>query len=161
MPDLRDGRHDFDFLHGRWRVRNERLRARLAGADEWDTFEASNACRPLLGGIGNVDDFATDWRDGYRGLTLRLYDPRARRWSIRWANGIDGLLEPPVHGAFVDGVGTFFGDDTHDGRPVRVRFIWDGIGPESARWQQAFSADGGASWETNWIMRMTREGGTP
>lgn len=161
MPDLRDGRHDFDFLHGRWRVCNERLRTRLAGADEWEAFEAVNACRPLLGGIGNVDDFIADWRGGYRGMTLRLYDPRARCWSIRWANGFDGLLEPPVYGAFDDGVGTFFGDDTHEGRPVRVRFVWDGIGADTANWQQAFSADGGASWETNWIMRMARVGDAP
>jgi hypothetical protein len=161
MSDLRDGRHDFDFLHGLWRVRNERLRTRLTGSEDWDVFEAGNDCRPLLGGLGNVDEFSTAWRGGYRGLTLRLYDPRARRWSIRWANDEDGVLEPPVYGSFEHGVGTFYGDDTHDGRPVRVRFIWDGISPVTACWQQAFSVDGGATWETNWFMRMTREGATP
>lgn len=156
-----DGRRDFDFLHGRWRVHNRRLRTRLAGADDWETFKAGNVCTPLLGGLGNLDEFAAQWRGGYRGITLRLYDPRARRWSIRWANGEDGVLEPPVYGGFEHGVGTFFGEDTHAGRAARVRFVWDGISPTTACWQQAFSADGGRTWETNWIMRMAREAPAP
>lgn len=156
-----DPRHDFDFLHGRWHVRNERLRVRLAGAQDWEVFEAVNDCRPLLGGAGNVDAFDTGWSPdgrtgGYHGMTVRLYEPSRRRWSIRWASDRTGLLEPPVHGRFRDGVGTFFGDDVHAGRPVRVRFVWNGIGATTATWQQAFSADGGATWETNWLMRMTR-----
>lgn len=156
MPRPRDGRHDFDFLHGHWQVRNERLRVRLAGSADWETFDADNSCRPLPGGMGNLDEFMTRWRGGYRGLTLRLYDPRTRLWSIRWANSEDGVLEPPVYGGFDDGVGIFHGDDVHEGRPVRVRFIWDGISATTARWQQAFSVDGGATWETNWVMHMTR-----
>ena len=161
MDSARDGRRDFDFLHGRWSVRSERLRERLAGSRDWDIFEAGNECRPILDGMGNIDAFDSDWNasqrnGGYHGMTLRLYDPRERRWSIRWASNLGGVLEPPVFGHFEDGVGTFHGEDTHDGRPVQVRFVWDGISPSTANWQQAFSVDGGRSWETNWIMRMTR-----
>lgn len=151
-----DGRHDFDFYHGRWRVRNERLRERLRGSDEWETFEATQECRPILGGIGNLDDFATDWDDGFRGMTLRLFDLQTRQWSIYWAGNRSGVLEPPVVGRFDDGVGVFFGVDRHQDQPVRVRFLWSDITAHSAHWQQAFSTDGGGSWETNWHMYMTR-----
>lgn len=151
-----DGSHDFDFWFGRWRVANERLKERLVGSAEWEHFEATQECQPILGGIGNVDDFKTDWGGGFVGMTLRLFDRARREWSIYWASNRDGRLQPPVVGRFENGVGIFFGRDLHEGKPVRVRFLWSHDAPHSALWQQAFSADEGASWETNWIMRMTR-----
>src|SRR5262245_32255059 len=151
-----DGRHDFDFLHGRWRLRNERLRARLAGSDDWEVFAATQECRPVLGGLGNVDDFRTAWADGFEGMTLRLFQPATREWSLYWASNRDGVLEPPVTGRFVDGVGTFLGRGEHADRPVLVRFIWDRISANAAHWQQAFSVDDGATWETNWHMWLRR-----
>ena len=151
-----DGRHDFDFYHGHWHVRNERLRQRLAGSDDWETFEATQRCRPLLDGIGNLDDFVTEWSGGFRGMTLRLFDLQSRQWRIYWASSRSGVLEPPVMGRFENGVGTFLGNDTHEGRPVLVRFIWSDITADTAHWQQAFSTDEGVSWETNWHMWMTR-----
>ncbi|HEX7803600.1 MAG TPA: hypothetical protein VF471_12670 [Pseudoxanthomonas sp.] len=151
-----DGRHDFDFYYGYWKVRNERLKQRLAGSDDWETFEATQRCRPLLDGIGNQDDFVTEWGGGFRGMTLRLFDLQAKQWSIYWASNRSGVLEPPVTGRFENGVGTFHGRDTHEGRPVLARFIWSDIGADSAHWQQAFSTDEGVSWETNWHMWMTR-----
>lgn len=151
-----DGAHDFDFWFGRWHVANERLKERLVGSDEWEHFEATQECRPILGGIGNIDDFLTDWNGGFVGMTLRLFDVARREWSLYWAAGNDGVLQPPVSGHFENGVGTFLGRDVHRGRPVLVRFIWSHITGDSALWQQAFSSDEGRTWETNWIMRMTR-----
>jgi hypothetical protein len=151
-----DGRHDFDFYLGRWNVRNERLRERLVESNDWETFDATQTCAPILGGLGNIDDFRTDWGGGFLGMTLRLFDPKARKWSIYWASNRAGVLEPPVVGAFENGVGTFYGRDQHKGTPVLARFIWSDITRNSARWQQAFSTDEGQSWETNWVMHMTR-----
>lgn len=151
-----DGSRDFDFWFGRWHVANERLKERLVGSTEWERFEATQECRPILGGVGNLDDFQTDWDGGFTGMTLRLFDLARREWSLYWASHRDGVLQPPVVGRFEDGVGTFFGRDVHQGRPVRVRFLWSEITARSALWQQAFSADEGETWETNWIMRMTR-----
>lgn len=152
-----DGRHDFDFLHGRWQVRNVRLKQRLSGCTEWEDFIARTQCGPVLGGAGNLDEFATDWNGGYRGMTLRLYDPMQRQWSLYWANDGDGVLEPPVTGRFEQGVGTFLGRDRLRGREILVRFRWHEIQADSAHWEQAFSADRGHSWETNWHMYFSRE----
>ena len=152
-----EGRHDFDFLHGRWRVHNVRLRERLSGCEDWDEFEARVDCRPVLGDGGTQDQFHTDWQGDYRGMTLRLYDPRQRRWSLHWANRDDGVLEPAVTGRFHNGVGRFFGRDRLRGREVWVRFLWHDIQPDSAHWEQAFSADHGEHWETNWHMHFVRE----
>ena len=156
VSDEHDGRHDFDFYFGRWAIHNERLRERLVGSTDWEHFEAIQECRPILGGVGNIDDFVTDWGGGFVGMTLRLFNPATRTWSLYWASNRDGVLEPPVVGRFENGVGTFIGRDTHKGTPVLARFTWSHITPDSALWQQAFSTDDGASWETNWIMRMTR-----
>jgi len=152
----RDGSHDFDFQTGHWRIRNERLKKRLQGCTEWETFEATQEARLLPGGLGNIDDFVTDHWPGFVGMSLRLYNRRTRRWSIYWAsNQIDGL-EPPVVGAFENGVGVFEGRQELDGRPILVRFTWSNITRNGARWEQEFSPDDGKTWEKNWIMTMTR-----
>jgi hypothetical protein len=155
----RDGAHDFDFQAGRWRIHNRRLKERLQGCTEWETFEATQEARLLPGGLGDIDSFITDHWPGFAGMSLRLYNPRTRRWSIYWgSNRIDGL-EPPVVGAFdARGVGVFEGRQELDGRPILVRFTWSHITRDGARWEQAFSPDDGKTWETNWHMTMTRLG---
>lgn len=151
-----DGRHDFDFLHGRWRVQHRRLRRRLAGCTEWEAFEARATCAPQLGGLANLETHASDALGAF-GLALRLYAPATHRWSIHWANGSDATLEPPMVGGFDGDIGLFHGDDIHDGRPVRVRFTWTRHDADHAHWEQAFSADGGTTWETNWTMAFARD----
>jgi hypothetical protein len=147
--------HDFDFLVGTWDVHNRRLKARHVGSDEWDEFPARASMRLVLGGLGNVDeiDFPTK---GWSGATLRLFDPARRQWWIYWVNSRDGIMLPPVVGGFTGDRGDFFGDDTDDGRPIRVRYRWTRLVDGFARWEQAFSLDGEASWETNWVMEMRR-----
>jgi hypothetical protein len=154
-----NGSHDFDFWIGSWNVRNSRLKKRLAGSTEWETFDATTTATFLPGGIGNTDVFEADaWRPGFVGMTIRLFDPASQLWSIYWADNVRCRLEPPVVGAFRGGVGVFEGDDQHEGTPVRSRFTWTHPTPSTARWEQAFSADGGETWETNWIMDMARAG---
>jgi hypothetical protein len=148
---------DFDFWMGRWSCRNRRLRERLAGSDEWDEFESTVVARPILDGLGNEDEFRTDYGGGFVGMSFRFFDPVRERWSIYWADTRrSGELDPPVFGGFSGDTGLFEGDDTFDGRPIRVRFIWSGVTTPTPRWEQAFSEDGGATWETNWIMDFTR-----
>ena len=148
---------DFDFWMGRWNVRNRYVKKRLAGSHESDEFESTVTARPLLDGLGNEDEFRTDYRGGFVGMSFRFFDPETKQWWIYWADTRrSGRLDPPVVGAFDGDVGVFEGDDTFDGRPIRVRFIWSGVGTPSPRWEQAFSEDGGETWETNWIMDFTR-----
>jgi hypothetical protein len=152
---------DFDFWMGGWNVRNRLLRARLQGSDEWDEFASTVVARPILDGLGNEDEFRTSWNGGFVAMSFRFFDPGSRRWSIYWADARrSGLLDPPVIGGFAGGTGVFEGEDTFDGRPILVRFVWSGITTPAPRWEQSFSEDGGETWEPNWIMDFTRREGT-
>ncbi|MGN6690514.1 MAG: DUF1579 domain-containing protein [Sphingopyxis sp.] len=154
---MHDGKHDFAFQTGEWQVRHRKLRDRLAGCGDW--FEFGGICRgwELIGGAGNVDDHWLDDPNGaYSAATVRRTDPATGVWSIWWLDSRFPGLAPPLQGRFVDGIGTFFGKDEHDGRPIDIRFIWSDITGTTARWEQAFSADGGATWEVNWLMEFTR-----
>ncbi|WP_406120157.1 hypothetical protein [Streptomyces sp. NBC_00989] len=147
--------HDFDFFHGEWEVANRRLTDFLRPGSGWEEFEGTNRCRPLFDGAANVDEIDMPHL-GSKGLTLRLFDRETRLWSLNWSSSRSGKLFPPVTGRFEDGRGEFYGDDTHEGKDVRVRFVWSGVSATGARWEQAFSVDDGASWVTNWTMDFTR-----
>lgn len=146
--------HDFDFFVGTWNVAHRRLKARLAGSDEWDSFPGTTRCEQRLGGLVNVDENVFPTK-GFGGLTLRVFDPAQRRWSIWWVDSRVGVLTPPVVGGFTGDHGTFFGEDSHDGRKIDVWFRWTRLGGDAARWEQAFSLDG-RDWEWNWVMDFTR-----
>ncbi|GAB2892967.1 hypothetical protein GCM10027074_71340 [Streptomyces deserti] len=150
--------HDFDFFHGEWHVRNRRRTDFLDPDSAWEEFPATSRCWPLFDGAANIDEMDMPHL-GTKGLTLRLFDPVAEEWSLNWASSRTGTLFPPVVGRFENGRGEFHGDDTHDGKDVRVRFVWSGTTDTFARWEQAFSVDGGDTWLTNWIMEFTRPDG--
>ncbi len=149
---------DFDFYIGSWNVTHRRLNERLTGCIEWTTFPGSCVAQKILGGFGNMDDNVLELPAGtYRAVTLRSYDADLQTWSIWWLDSRSpGKLDVPVVGAFKAGIGTFYAEDTLAGQPVRVRFLWNASNAEAPRWEQAFSPDGGKSWETNWIMDFTR-----
>jgi hypothetical protein len=150
---------DFDFFMGAWRVRHRRLRSRLTGDDVWDEFDGVCETRKVLGGLGNMDDNWLDLPSGAcRAVTLRMWAPSRRQWSIWWLDSRTPDIGAPVRGCFEDGVGTFIGDDEVRGKPVLNRLRWYDIGPDRASWSQAMSPDGGATWEDNWFMQFTRTG---
>jgi hypothetical protein len=147
----------FDFLHGSWTVHNSVLRGRLQGSSEWVEWDATLDVVPILGGLGNVDRFrATRQGEYFEGVSVRLFDLVQERWSIYWADSRTGTFTPPVHGRFVGPRGVFYGDEVHEGAPVRVRWIWTYDGAATAAWEQAYSADDGATWEVNWRMSFAR-----
>ena len=153
-----DGRRDFDFLGGRWHVRNRRLVRRLEANNEWQEFAATNEMQSLLGGLCNLDTYDATFPNGsqIQGLTLRCFNPQTRKWSIYWNDSVQCELQPPVVGAFQADRGEFYGDDTFKGAAIRVRYVWLKLGPDSAQWEQAFSQDNGKNWETNWVMELRR-----
>jgi hypothetical protein len=149
--------NNFDFLVGTWTSTQRRRREVLAGCDEWYEFPATLRCWSVFGGRGNVDeaDFPTL---GFSGVTLRVYDPDTDLWSLYWVNSRTGLALPPNVGRFdSSGEGVFLCDDVYQGREIVCRYRWYDIAPDSARWEQAFSVDGGATWEVNWHMRWLRD----
>jgi len=153
------GLHDFDFLVGEWRVHSRRLKERLAASTDWEEFEGTITSRRLMDGWANVDDTVFHTPQGiYRGVAPRAYDPKSGQWAIWWIDGRNpfGALDPPVKGRFVKGVGTFYADDVLRGKPIKVRFTWSDITPTTARWEQAFSPDGGKTWETNRMQKLER-----
>jgi hypothetical protein len=149
---------DFDFFLGQWQVRHRRLKERLAGSTEWEEYSGTTSCHALLGGIANFNDSIVH-RAGstYRSLGLRAYDAATGAWTDWSLDGrnptrvtVDGV------GRFAGDVGTFFANDSFAGKPIRVRGTFTSLSPNSAQWEQAFSPDGGLSWETNYVMHYTR-----
>jgi hypothetical protein len=157
--DNLSGLHDFDFLVGHWQLHNRKLKERLADNHDWVEFDGTIHMRKLMDGWANVDDTLFNVPGAaYHGVGLRSYDPKTGQWAIWWLDGRDpfGALDPPVKGHFENGVGTFYADDTLRGKVIRVRFIWSHITPTTASWEQAYSPDGGKTWETNWMQDLRR-----
>jgi len=156
-PSEGSSKHDFDFYVGKWRIHNRRLKSRLSGCDEWSEFEAEQEMRLILHGMGNIDNFVTTF-DGepFEGMSLRLFDPATRLWSMYWTDTITGVLQPPTVGSFDGAIGKFYTRDTFEGRDIIVEFQWDKTDVDRPIWSQAFSADEGETWETNWYMHSRR-----
>ena len=149
--------HDFDFLVGRWTARNRYLKKRLAGSNDWIEFDGTLELWPILGGYGNVDDNVLKFpKRDVRAISLRTFNAETRLWSIWWIQASDATIDSPMHGGFRHGTGIFYGDNEIDGKPIKARFTWTPMTVNSARWVQAMSDDGGATWEDNWFMDFTR-----
>jgi hypothetical protein len=152
-----DGQRDFDFEIGTWNTQLKRRLKPLTGSTSWVEYEGTTVVKPLLGGRANTAELLVDGPAGrIEGVSLRLYNPQMRQWSLNYASVTDGVITPPVIGGFSGGRGTFYADDTLGDRPIRVRFVISDITANSAHFEQAFSADGGKTWEVNWIATDTR-----
>jgi hypothetical protein len=151
------GSRDFDFFMGTWTVQHRKLKARMVGSRDWETFSGETTCRPLMGGRANTNDSIT--RQGgrvSRGVGIRSFNAADGTWADWYLSEADPLrIDSPGIGRFEGNIGIFLSDDTFAGRPIKVRGIFTAIRPGLAQWEQAFSADG-RTWETNWIMRYTR-----
>jgi hypothetical protein len=155
---IQDGRADFDFLIGSWDGHQRRLRARLKGSTEWEEFSSTVTARKILGGLGNFDEVIMYRKSGpMRGATLRLFDVATQTWRIYWAaDNMPGILDVPMIGSFKDGRGVFHAQEIFEGKPIFSRYLWSVIDADHCRWEQAFSPDGGQTWETNWTLDFTR-----
>lgn len=161
ITSTHDGRHDFDFVFGKWRIANrKKVDLVVEGDTEWVEFDAEGEARPILGGIGNVDTYKAPnfpGRPGFEGFTLRLFEPETGLWRIWWASTIGGgALDEPVVGRFENGAGRFECDDVVQGVPLRVRYDWTIKSDDALLWEQSFSFDKGTTWDKNWIMESSR-----
>ncbi|MBO9545394.1 DUF1579 domain-containing protein [Caulobacter sp.] len=150
----------FDLRVGKWKATHRRLKERLVGDTRWETFTGEQVWWKTMNGQGNADDNLLRLPDGdYWGLTTRAYDPATGEWAIWWLDARKpGVMDTPVKGRFVNGVGTFYADDTLRGKPIKVRFTWSNITATGAHWEQAFSPDGGRTWEVNWYTDFEKIG---
>ncbi|HET9626038.1 MAG TPA: hypothetical protein VFP84_31975 [Kofleriaceae bacterium] len=157
-PELRDGQHDFDFELGKWKIQLKKLKAPLHHSNEWLEFSGTSTTRPLWNGKAQVEEFEVDSpvAGHLEGMTVRLYSPTSHQWSLNWANQKNGRFDTPTVGEAKDGRGEFYDQEMYEGRMIFVRFVWSNITPRSAHFEQAFSADGGKTWEVNWITDQTR-----
>jgi hypothetical protein len=156
----RDGSHDFDFLIGNWKAHVRRLPDRLVGSDTWIEYNGISNHKKLLDSNANFEEFEVDNPEKHlhiKAQTLRLYNPDTRQWSIYLLDLDKGVLSvPPVVGEFNGNRGEFYDQEQYKGRSILVRYVWLNISPKSARMEQAFSPDGGKTWETNWICELSR-----
>lgn len=149
--------HDFDFELGTWSTHLTLLPAPLTGSTEWVEGTGTSVVRPIWEGLANLVELTAELPFGQlHALSLRLFDPATEQWSLNVATARGGTMSPPLVGGFVDGMGEFTGREDMDGRPVLVRFLITPEGPDTIRFEQAFSTDDGATWETNWIAIDTR-----
>jgi len=152
----RDGQHDFDFEIGTWRTHLRRLLHPLTGSTTWVEYEGSTVVRKIWNGRANLVELKADGPAGhFEGLNLRLYDPQSHQWSLNFANSNGGGMSQPTVGEFKNGRGEFLDQETLNGRAILVRFVISDITPDSCRFEQAFSSDGGKTWELNWIATDT------
>ena len=153
-PALPDGAHDFDFEFGDWTARIARRVKPLTGSNEWVEYQGSSVVRPWWDVAANIGELKVSGTAGtIEGMSVRLYDPAARQWRIHWASRSDGQLGAPMIGGFTGDRGEFYNQEMLGNRSIYVRFIFSGVSPGTRKFriEQAFSADGGKSWETNWI----------
>lgn len=150
--------NDFDFELGEWQVSHRRLRERLVGCTDWQSFTGTADVRPILGGYGNIEDNRIEFPEGgYRAIALRSFDAASGTWAIWWLDArFPHQLDTPVTGRFEGDTGTFLARDSLRGLPILVRFRWIRGNRDQPRWEQAFSPDDGATWETNWEMQFRR-----
>jgi hypothetical protein len=151
------GQHAFDWEIGTWKTEVRLLAKPLSGSHEWVNYRGTSVVRKFLDGRANLVELRVEGPAGrIEGVSLRLYNPQTQQWSLNYANARNGALTRPVHGGFTNGRGEFYGQEDLDGRAVLVRFVISDVSTDSARFEQAYSADGGHSWETNWVAVDTR-----
>ena len=156
-PTERDGQHDFDFEVGTWKSHLSRLLHPLTGSTTWAEYEGTSVVRKVWNGRAYLVEFEVDGPAGHiEGLSLRLYNPQSHQWSLNYANNNGGTPWQPTIGEFKNGRGEFFDEEPFNGRAILVRFVISDITPDSCRFEQSFSDDGGKTWEVNWITTDTR-----
>lgn len=153
----RDPQHDFDFEIGTWKTHVRRLLHPLTGTNEWTEYDGVSVVRKVWDGRANLLELTMDGAKGhFQGLSLRLYNPQSHQWSLNFSNAMAGTISTPTVGEFKNGRGEFYDQETLNERAILVRFVISDITADSARFEQSFSADGGKTWEVNWIATDTR-----
>jgi len=157
-PSTTSSSKDFDFLEGKWKVQNRKLKTRLSNSNNWEEFKSTLHMKRALNGMGNVENyFATFDGKPFEGMAIRLFNPNTKLWIVYWMDTGSIIMDPhPVTGSFENGVGKFYAKDSFNGKPIIVLYQWDARNMEQPIWSQAFSDDNGKTWEWNWEMKLSK-----
>ncbi len=157
QPSATSSATDFDFLEGKWKVHNRKLKVRLNNSNEWDEFDSELHMRKTLAGAGNIENYYAVF-DGkpFEGMAIRLFNTTTKLWTIYWIDGNGATMdEHPVTGSFENSLGKFYARDVFNEKEIVVLYQWDTTDPAHPKWSQAFSTDNGKTWEWNWEMILT------
>jgi hypothetical protein len=157
---LADGQHDFDFELGNWKAHVRRLGHRLSGGHDWEDFNGTVVTKPFMDGKGNLSEMNVEGALSHRHIQIiavRLYDQTSHQWRIYGADSKSGVFDPPQIGRFEGAHGEFYASDFYEGRAIYIRYVWQKVSPNATHFEQAFSGDGGKTWEVNWIYDGTRQ----
>ena len=154
---VRDGQHDFDFNLGTWKIHVERLIKPLTGSKTWVTLEGTKMVQKIWDGRAQIEQVEADGPNSHiENMGLMLYNPNSGQWSVSFASSSEGVLGSPMFGELKNGRGEFFSPDTYNGRTIMVRLTWSDITPTTNHLEQSFSENGGATWEPNLKVTITR-----
>lgn len=157
QPSITSSKDDFNFYQGKWQLLNKKLKNRLSNCNEWVEFTSTQEMYKVLNGLGNIDNYLASFEgNSFEGMSVRLFNPQTRLWSIYWADSNEGVLQPPVQGSFDHDIAHFFAIDFFNDQLILVVFRWDIRDKENPIWSQAFSADKGETWEWNWFMYFSK-----
>jgi hypothetical protein len=152
----KSSQNDFDFLEGKWKVHNRKLKTRLNNCDEWDEFESELHMRKTL--MGNIENYYPTFDSKpFEGTAMRLFNPKLKLWTIFWIDNTNPTMdENPVTGSFENGLGKFYAKDVFNDKSIVILYQWDTSNFQQPKWSQAFSEDEGKTWEWNWEMLLTK-----
>lgn len=144
---------DFDFLAGEWKIHHKRLKD--GTTDLWEESDSGATVHRVLDGMGSIEELRAP-SGKFMGMGVRVWRPDEKMWADHWTGVYNGVVNAPQMGQFIDGEGVFVSEETVEGTAWQYRGVWDKITPNSSRWHQSSSKDGGKTWQWNWYMDWTR-----
>ena len=155
---VRDGAHDFDFDIGVWHTHIHRVLDPFSASSDVIELDGTVTVRPVWGGRAQLEEIEADGPKGHwEGLSLFLYNPQSRQWSQSFLNSKTPILSGGLVGEFHDGRGELYAHDTFHDKSIFVRAVWSEITPNSHRYTESYSNDGGKTWFMSFDAHKTRE----
>jgi hypothetical protein len=149
--------HDFDFEWGSWKAHLRLLPHRFAGSHAWIDYYGTLVVHKLWAGKANISELeVSNANSRIEGGALHLYNPQTHQWSVAFASSDSGVLGVPNVGRFEHGRGVFYDRELYHGRSIVDRWLFTNISRHTFDFEQAFSTDNGATWETNLVINYTR-----
>jgi hypothetical protein len=154
---VRDGSHDFDFSRGSWTTEITIIKDPFNKPGEEIHMRGTKIARPIWNGKGWIEEIEADGPGGHwQAANVFLYDPAADQWSENYVDSSDGKMDPPSIGGYRDGRLEFYSIQVVGARSMLVRGTWTISTRDLNSYEVARSVDGGRTWRTSFIARVSR-----